>query len=274
VSAALSRLSREMALLRARVQPPAAPLSAIEIAERLGLRLDPWQREAAQSTAQRVLLNIHRQGGKSLLMALLGLQAILQPRRLVLTISPTERQSGLLFRQLLGFYRRLGSPVPATIENRLSLELVNGSAVYALPGSESNIRGFSGVNLILADEAARIPDELVAACRPMLSVSQGRLVAASTPAGQRGWWHAGWIDGGDDWQRFDVRAEQCPRITAEFLAAERRALPSLVYQAEYECAFVETEDAVFRYEDIQAALTPELAGVRLFGCGEEVAGAA
>lgn len=265
MNATLTRLTREVATLRARAIPPADPMTARETAAALGLQLDPWQTTALESNARRLLLNIHRQGGKSLLMAIIGLHAILStPNTLVLTISPTERQSGLLFRRLLEFYRQLGSPVPALIENRLSLELANGSAVFALPGSESNIRGFSAVNLILADEASRIDDSLLAAVRPMLGVSDGRLIAASTPAGQRGWWHSGWVDGGDDWQRFEVRAEACPRISADFLAAERRALPRLIYQAEYECQFTETADAVFARADIAAALVEGLASVRLF----------
>ncbi len=265
MNAALTRLAKELATLRVQLQPPATPMTALEMAHRLGLTLDPWQVTAAQSESRQLLLNIHRQGGKSLLMALLGLHAILsRPRSLVLTVSPTERQSGLLFRQLLDFYRRLGSTVPSTIENRLSLELSNGSAVFALPGSESNIRGFSAVNLLLADESSRIPDSLMGAVRPMLATSNGRLIAASTPAGQRGWWFDAWTNGGDDWCRYEVRADQCPRISAEFLAAERRALPKLIYQAEYECQFVATADSVFDAVDIAAALVADLPGIRLF----------
>jgi hypothetical protein len=265
MNATLSRLTREVATLRARAVPPLQPMTPIEMAERLGITLDDWQRDALHCPAQRVLLNIHRQGGKSLLMALLGLHTIVsRPHSLVLTISPTERQSGLLFRQLLAFYRQLGAQPPALIENRLSLELSNGSAVFALPGSEANIRGFSAVDLILADEASRIPDALMGAVRPMLSTSNGRLIAASTPAGMRGWWHGAWVDGGDDWRRFEVRADACPRISPDFLAAERRALPRLIYQAEYECAFVETADAVFSHADIAAALVEGLPFVRLF----------
>lgn len=265
MNATLSRLSRDLVMLRAQVALPAAPLTASDIAARLGIVLDPWQVRAAESTAPRLLLNCARQSGKSRLMALLGLAAVLsRPRTLVLTISPTERQSGLLFRQLLDDYHRLGAPVPATIENRLSLELANGSAVFALPGSESNIRGFAAVDLILADESSRIDDSLMGAVRPMLAVSNGRLIAASTPAGQRGWFFDGWSEGGSDWQRFQVRAEECPRIGAEFLAAERRALPNLVFRSEYCCEFVETADSVFRFDDVQAALS-SMPCVSLFG---------
>ena len=33
--------------------------------------------------------------------------------------------------------------------------------VIALPGGEETIRGYSGVNLLIIDEAARVADELV-----------------------------------------------------------------------------------------------------------------
>jgi hypothetical protein len=164
----------------------------------------------------------------------------------------------LLFKTLMRFYRALGRPVPATVENVLSLELANGSEVHALPGQEGTIRGFSGVTLLLVDEASRVPDPLMAAVRPMLAVTGGRLVTMSTPWGRRGWWFHAWEHGGEDWQRFEIPATACPRIPAEFLAAERRALPRLFYRSEYECAFVENEDAAFSYEAIARAFDPTI----------------
>lgn len=265
----VATIERRIASVSARLAPPAAPMSAQEMAGALRLDLDPWQGTALESTAPRLLLNIHRQGGKSLVMALLGLHAILsRPHSLVLTVSPTERQSALLYRRLLWFYHQLGSPVPATIENRLSLELANGSAVYALPGSEANVRGFAAVNLLLVDEASRVPDDLLAAIRPMLAISEGRLIAASTPFGQRGWWYQAWSEGQDDWERFEVPATACPRISPAFLDAERRALPKLIFDAEYLCQFTETADAVFARADIAAALVEGLGGIRLFDDGD------
>jgi hypothetical protein len=87
----------------------------------------------------------------------------------------------------------------------------------------------------------------------MLAVSQGRLVALSTPFGKRGWFHDEW-HGQGPWERVKIVADQCPRITAEFLAEERRALGERWYRQEYLCSFEDTIDAVFAYEDIQAAL--------------------
>jgi hypothetical protein len=220
---------------------------------------DDWQARAMRSRSPRLTLNVTRQGGKSSVTAAIGMHAALsEADALILMLSPSQRQSQELFRKVLDCYRAASRPVPAEAENRLALELANGSRIIALPGKEQTIRGFSGVRLLVIDEAARVEDALYKSVRPMLAVSGGRLVTLSTPFGKRGWWYEEWTGGGGDWERYEVPASGCPRITAEFLAEERRALGDLFFQSEYECRFVETLDAVFGYDDIQRMLDPDL----------------
>ena len=115
------QLLHRIATLEARRAAPTVSFPPLQTALRLGYDLDPWQRSALTSTAQQTLWNIHRQGGKSSIAAILALCEILNaPDRLVLVISPTERQWGLLFRTLWREYRRLGSPIPALAERRLA----------------------------------------------------------------------------------------------------------------------------------------------------------
>ena len=54
----------------------------------------------------------------------------------------------------------------------------------------------------------------------MLAVSGGRLLAMSTPFGTRGWWYEAWRSN-EDWERYEVPAERCPRISAAFLDENR-----------------------------------------------------
>lgn len=214
---------------------------------------DPWQHDLLQSEAYRMLLLCSRQSGKSTIAAALALRvALLQPGSPILILSPTDRQSGELFRKILDAYRALGRPLPPTAETLHQLELANGSRILSLPGTEKTIRGFSGVRLLIIDEAARVDDALYCAVRPMLAVSKGRLVALSTPFGKRGWYYDAWHSS-EAWQRLRITADECPRITPEFLAEEQRALGDRWYRQEYFCSFEETIDAVFREEDIQAA---------------------
>jgi len=228
--------------------------------EALGLGPDPWQTRVLRAAAGDWLLNCCRQSGKSTVAAALALhRALFWPGALVLCLSPSLRQSGELFRRVADFYRALCAPVPADAESALRLELANGSRVLSLPGTERTVRGYSGAALLIVDEAARVADSLYHAVRPMLAVSRGRILALSTPYGKRGWWYAAWAEGGDAWQRVRLTADECPRIAPEFLAAERRAVPAWVYAQEYDCAFADDDFAVFRTEDIRAALSSAVA---------------
>jgi Terminase large subunit, T4likevirus-type, N-terminal len=210
-----------------------------------------------------VLLNCARQSGKSTMAAIIAMhQALRRPSSLVLILAPAERQAKELFSKVAGFYHTLGHPIPADSYRKLGVELANGSRIEALPGTEKTIRGFSGAALLLVDEAARVDDGLYYAIRPMLAVSGGRLMMLSTPAGKRGVFFEEW-SGGEGWERYETRAEDCERIPPSFLEEERRSLPAWIYRQEYECSFEDTEDQLFGYELVQSSITDEV--TPLFG---------
>src|SRR5262245_42621813 len=122
-----------------------------------GLPPDPWQRDMLRSTASRQLLLASRQSGKSATTACLALHtALYQPGSLILLLSPSLRQSQELFKKVQDAYRTLGNPAPLAAESALRYELANGSRVLALPGIEGTVRGYSGVDLLVIDEAARV----------------------------------------------------------------------------------------------------------------------
>lgn len=219
-----------------------------------GLKPDPWQQQLLLSQQRCMLLNCARQAGKSTTVAALGLhQALIHPQALVLLVAPSERQSQELFRKVLSAYQALGRPVPAVKENQDQLELVNGARIIALPGCEENIRSFSGVSLLIIDEAARVPEEMYRAVRPMLAVSRGRLLALSTPFGRRGWFYHEWAGQGP-WQRVQITWRECPRIAADFIAEEVRALGQAWVDQEYGCCFTALEGLV--YPDFPRACVP------------------
>jgi hypothetical protein len=191
-------------------------------------------------------------------------QALCASESLVLILAPALRQSQEMFGKMIGFYRDLGRPVPAEAEQRLGLELANGSRIAALPGSERTVRGFSGVDLLIVDEAARVEDALVHSVRPMLAVSRGALMMLSTPWGKRGVFYEEWT-GGEDWERYEVPAARCPRIPPEFLEAERRSMPEWWFAQEFLCEFRETEDQIFTHEMIEGARDDALDEYRFEG---------
>ena len=168
------------------------------------------------------------------------------PRAVILLVSPSQRQSFELFHKIHRAYDALHRPIPAIGDARSQgrLELANGARVLALPGTEATIRGFSGVTLLLIDEAAKVSDELYSALRPMLAVSQGRLVCLSTPFGQRGFFWREWVSKGP-WQRIGITYRDCPRISEEFVREEERALGQDWVDQEYRCLFTALHGLVY-----------------------------
>jgi hypothetical protein len=233
-------------------------LDRVTFASSLGLDPDPWQERLLRSTSPRVLLNCSRQSGKSTMSGIIALhRALYFPGSLVLCLAPSERQSKELFAKVSDSYRRLrGTPAPAS-DRKLGMRLPNGSRIEALPGSEKTVRGFSGTSLLIVDEASRVEDELYYAITPMLAVSGGSLMMLTTPYGKRGVFHQEWT-GGRGWERYEVPASRCPRISEEFIEEQRETLPPWVFRQEYECSFEETEDQVFSLDMIERAVTSDV----------------
>ena len=188
----LASVSRRITALESVRGSEPVPEDRVEFAHRVGLdELDDWQEDLLRSEADRVLLNCARQSGKSTMAGLLALhKALVAPGSLTLILAPAERQAKELFSKVAEAYRTLGhgsgEAIPADSYRKLGMELSNGSRIEALPGTEKTIRGFSGVDLLIVDEASRVADELYYAIRPMLAISSGRLMLLSTPYGKRG----------------------------------------------------------------------------------------
>ena len=224
-----------------------------------GLPPDPWQADLLRARSDNVLMLCARQTGKSTVTAALALhEAIYYPPALVLLLSPSLRQSQELFRKVVDFWLMIDQPGPIKATSALRMEWQTGSRIISLPGDEKTVRGYSGVSLLVIDEAARVLDDLYYSVRPMLAVSGGRLLALTTPRGKRGWFYFEWHESQNDWQRVMVTAEDCPRISAEFLAEERAAMGDWWYRQEYMCEFVDLEDQIFSYDEVMAAISADV----------------
>jgi len=227
------------------------------IMAKAGLTPDAWQAGLLRSTGKRHLLLCTRQAGKSTTTAALAVwEALYNAPALILLLSPSQRQSQELFRKVLDFYNALELPGKPE-QSALRLELPNGSRIIALPGTEATIRGYSGVRLLIIDEASRVEDSLYYSIRPMLAVSGGRIIALTTPFGKRGFFHQEW-QSRDGWETVKITAKQCPRISPEFLEEEKHKLGDWWFSQEYMCEFRETTDQVFAYDLIQAAMSDDV----------------
>jgi hypothetical protein len=236
----------------------ARALDPILLARDCGLEPDPVQARLLTSPARRLLVNCCRQWGKSTTTALIALhEAIYAAPAMIVLVSPSQQQSSELLRKIAGFWQLLPGAPDAEQESLTRMRLSNGSRIISLPGTSSTTRGYSGVTLVVMDEASRVDDELLAAVRPMLATTNGRFIALSTPAGRRGFFFEAWTNGGDSWERISVRADECPRISPAFLSDERSALGPMMFAQEYECQFLDDSTSMFNSELIEAALTDD-----------------
>ncbi|MDX0601803.1 terminase [Sinorhizobium medicae] len=224
-----------------------------------GFSPDPWQATFLRSTSRRSLLLCSRQTGKSTVTAALASHtAIYEPGALVLLLAPSQQQSRELFRKVCEFVRGIAT-VDLDAESASRIEFPNGSRIVSLSGNPMTVRGFSGPRLVVIDEACFLPDdELFHAVSPMLAAG-GRLLCLSTPNGKRGFFWEAWA--GDDpiWTRTRITANDTPRISPEFLAAERASKPEHRIRAEYMCEFVDTDLQFVSSDLIARAMSPAIA---------------
>ena len=235
----------------------------------LGFELDDWQKDVVRFEGQRLLMLIGRQCGKTTAASIKALHtALFYPNSLTLIVSPSIRQSSEMFRSITKMMELLDDPPKKLEDNKLSCTLSNDSRIVSLPSSPDTVRGFAAPDLILLDEASRCGDSLYYAIRPMLAVSGGRLILLSTPAGKQGFFFHTWEGTEEEWLKIKVTADQCPRISAEFLKEELETLGQMYYDQEYMVEFVEGINSVFSYTDIINCFKDDLEELD-FGEGDE-----
>lgn len=258
----LRRLLEAQALRLDRLQA-ALPGGAVEQLDRYradptalmrdaGFTPDPWQAEFLSSRDSWNLILCARQIGKSLAVSMLALHtALTRPNSTTVVIAPIESQANELLRKVITTFNKIGRPVGVKREAVTTLELVNGARVIALPGKERSVHSYTA-DLLIIDEAARVPDEVYHSASPQLSASKGRLVALSTAFSKTGWFYREWLEG-TGYRRWSITARECPRHTPEFLARERRSMGDRWFAMAYLNQFGDDAAAVFGAEDIRAA---------------------
>jgi hypothetical protein len=111
-----------------------------------GLPPDPWQRELLLSSERQVLLNCSRQSGKSTVVSALALHtALFKPKALVLLLSPSQRQSGEIFRKVTEAYNAVGRPVRST-----EIEELRASGLKVAKGNNDIRLGIAAVTARLS----------------------------------------------------------------------------------------------------------------------------
>lgn len=258
--ALLHYLRRPAPALRVRAPLPHLPPSCpgLWASSCLGFTPDPIQAELLRSTAHRLLLNCTRQWGKTTICAAKALHfALTHGESRTVVAAPTLRQSTLFLHKIQGFLTRLAVKWRPVTGLERSVALPNGAQMVSLPGRADSVRGFSA-DLLILDEAARQPRALIEALTPTLAATNGPLWMLSTPNGHGNLFYEFWHDETGPWTRFRVPATECPRLSPDFLAAERLLLGEHAFRQEYLCEFTQEPGAYFPADLIEAAIDHDI----------------
>src|SRR5690606_24424487 len=99
------------------------------VAHDAGFDPDPWQSDLIEAADDQILLNVSRQGGKSTATSVLAVNTALTDPGLILAASPSQRQSGELFRKILATLRAVKSAPAITSLSATQIELENGARI-------------------------------------------------------------------------------------------------------------------------------------------------
>lgn len=218
------------------------------------IALDQWQIDV-KATQGNIIVRKGRQVGASTIISQIAAEEALRKKMFIMIIAAVEREALLIFEKILGYIHEVAPynlKTKADKPTKHRLRLKNGSEILCVPAgvTGAGIRGHT-IDLLIADEAAFIPEAVWAAVTPSLMVTGGRMILLSTPHGKEGYFYERYDD--EDFTSFYVNAEIAVRerpICATWTLkqqkdairhqkAERRRLTDLQYQQEYLGKFIE-----------------------------------
>ena len=207
---------------------------ALWVREILNVTPAPWQETFLRAPRGASILALTaRQVGKTSTAAwAIAHFMVFTPGSLSVIGCPAQRQSAEAVRRVRESLIKAGAELES--DNVFALELKNGSRVLALPSSDDSIRGLTVDGWIVADEAARLPNDLIAALRPMRARRpQARFAMLSTAWSRTDPFWTAWAGDEQSWIRLKATADKIETFSAEFLEQERRALGDDDFKREY-----------------------------------------
>ena len=227
------------------------------------IQLDDWQENVLKAKGNIVLCT-GRQVGKTTIMSRKACHYMMDNKNSnIIIVSLTEDQAKLIIVMMLDFFektnRRMicrGKKKPT--QNKLFLN--NGSSAIARPvgNTGDSMRGFTG-NVLIIDEASRMPDLIWAASRPTLLTTSGEIWMCSTPHGKTGYFWEAFQNKNGRYEVFHISSEEVitnrpitdgwseeQRVKGiEFLDRERTDMSELQYGQEYLGLFLDDLRAYF-----------------------------
>jgi len=264
-------------------------LSPLKYALSIGFNPYEWQQDVITSDWRFISINGARRGGKSFLIGFEPCHlARFFPGSVALITAPTEAQAVEDMRFVRAFMLNDPNYPEIVRSSDRQIELANGSRIIVIPATEVSARGYPNPHKLIVDEAAFVMDVIFEDCLiPMLNGNpRCRMLIISSPHGKSGdpgrFFHDTFTD--KNFERYEIKAPFMldPDDRTNLLPAEpearyrvRRAKAgikayysprhtnfeeqlfalskqgALKYAQNQLAEFVEPEDQVFSYDEIE-----------------------
>jgi len=218
--------------------------------------LDDWQKEILDYDGN-ILLCTGRQVGKTTIMAIKAAEYMIKHKgSKIIIVSLTEDQAKLIIVMILDYIEKhyskdIASGRDKPTQNKITIK--NGSSALARPVGNTGdaVRGFTG-DVLIIDEAARMPALAFQAAMPVLLTTAGQIWMCSTPFGKTGYFYKSFLNK----ERYKVWHKNSEEVinnreiskdwsqekkdkAIEFLRQEKHDMTGLQYGQEYLAMFLD-----------------------------------
>lgn len=207
------------------------------------LKVKPYDYQKAflDNNDRMVVFRAGRKAGKTFCASVKAIyKAITEPNSTILLIAPTLRQAQIIFWEI----ERLltGSMIEFMIERKTQTMIwfKNKSSIHAVPSGRTGatVRGFTP-KMIIVDESAFVPDEVLKSVLPSLLGQKGTIIMCSTPFGKRGYFYEASLR----WTEFYAKSTDNPMVQNDPLFVEEiKRLTKEEYAQEVEAEFLSETD--------------------------------
>ena len=219
------------------------------------MKLDNWQIEVVKHEGN-VTIRGGRQVGKSLAVAKrIVYFAKKYPGSVSLIIAASERQESYLLDKVMVELGKHKFRIRPTL-TRLWLD--NDSRILKYPVGKTGeyVKG-EAIDFLYCDEAMFIPERVYKSVLPMLVISREKglgweTLLSTTDKEPVGYFFESFSD--PDFKEFTISAEECPRISEEYLKKQKEKLSNKEYRTIWLAEFIEEFNKYFTREIIEKAM--------------------
>lgn len=223
-------------------------------------QIQPYQYQHAiiqscLTSNSHILICAGRQVGKSTILSLTAvIYALKHPNSLILILSPSLRQSLLLYQKVVKHVSGLHFMIKKL--KMQEMQFKNGSKIISLPqGNGDKIRGFSP-NLVLIDEANYVEHDIImSVVLPSISSTKGRIIMASTPSSKNHIFYDIFTSHPNNWQVFHITSSQNPSISESYLNEMRQMMPKWLYDQEFNALYTTADFSLISYDLSEQVIT-------------------